>query len=198
MGLRAFRTGRAGAVVAWASTSWRRRAASSLSAPADSARAWRPRAPRSPATGPFPDAEASPVGEAEEHDHHQHRRGGDDAARALQAVGDGTVVVAAFFVALLDARQQHRAGGAQSTHDQSLAYISPPRKRDGLFRERAGLGRRHRADPTPVRRRKATGGVAKTTVLRRWPAKAAVAAAALKRLALQATDMSESGSLRED
>src|SRR3954468_6051654 len=109
MGLRAFRTGRAGAVVAWASTSWRRRAASSLSAPADSARAWRPRAPRSPATGPFPDAEASPAGEAEEHDHHQHRRGGDDVARALQAVGDGTLVVAAFFVALLDARQQHRA-----------------------------------------------------------------------------------------
>src|SRR4051812_30643074 len=110
MGLRAFRTGHAGAVVAWASTSWRRRAASSA-------------APR---------------------------------------------------------------GGAQSTHDQSLAYISPPRKRDGLFRQRAGLGRRHRGDPTPLRRRKATGGVAKTTLLRRWPSKAAVAAAALQRLALQA------------
>lgn len=44
----------------------------------------------------------------------------------------------------------------------------------------------------------ARAGVAKTTILRRWPSKAAVAAAALQRLALQTTVVPESGSLRED
>jgi AcrR family transcriptional regulator len=41
-------------------------------------------------------------------------------------------------------------------------------------------------------------GVAKTTILRRWPSKAAVAAAAIERLALQTADLPESGSLRDD
>lgn len=41
-------------------------------------------------------------------------------------------------------------------------------------------------------------GVAKTTILRRWPSKGAVAAAAVERLALQTVDLPESGSLRGD
>jgi AcrR family transcriptional regulator len=41
-------------------------------------------------------------------------------------------------------------------------------------------------------------GVAKTTILRRWPSKAAVAAAAVERLALQTVDVPESGTLRGD
>jgi AcrR family transcriptional regulator len=44
----------------------------------------------------------------------------------------------------------------------------------------------------------ARAGVAKTTILRRWPSKAAVAAAAVERLALQTIDIPESGSLRGD
>ena len=44
----------------------------------------------------------------------------------------------------------------------------------------------------------ARAGVAKTTILRRWPSKAAIAAAAVQRLALQTVDVPESGSLRED
>ena len=41
-------------------------------------------------------------------------------------------------------------------------------------------------------------GVAKTTILRRWPSKAAVAAAGVERVALQSVDVPNSGSLRED
>ena len=41
-------------------------------------------------------------------------------------------------------------------------------------------------------------GVAKTTILRRWPSKAAVAAAAIEQLALQTADLPESGNLRDD
>jgi AcrR family transcriptional regulator len=41
-------------------------------------------------------------------------------------------------------------------------------------------------------------GVAKTTILRRWPSKAAVAVAAVERLALQTIDIPESGTLRGD
>ncbi|WP_448615037.1 TetR/AcrR family transcriptional regulator [Modestobacter sp. URMC 112] len=41
-------------------------------------------------------------------------------------------------------------------------------------------------------------GVAKTTILRRWPSKAAVAAAGVERLALQTVDVPDSGSLRGD
>src|SRR4029078_9776390 len=41
-------------------------------------------------------------------------------------------------------------------------------------------------------------GVAKTSILRRWPSKAAVAAAAVERLALQTIDIPESGTLRGD
>jgi AcrR family transcriptional regulator len=41
-------------------------------------------------------------------------------------------------------------------------------------------------------------GVAKTTILRRWPSKAAVAAAAVEQLALQTTDVPETGTLRGD
>jgi AcrR family transcriptional regulator len=44
----------------------------------------------------------------------------------------------------------------------------------------------------------ARSGVAKTTILRRWPSKAAVAAAAIERLAFQSVDVPDSGSLRED
>src|SRR3954454_23003802 len=44
----------------------------------------------------------------------------------------------------------------------------------------------------------ARAGVAKTTILRRWPSKAAVAAAAVQRLALQTADVPESTNLRED
>src|SRR4051795_6235845 len=44
----------------------------------------------------------------------------------------------------------------------------------------------------------ARAGVAKTTILRRWPSKAAVAAAAVERLALQTVDLPESGTLRGD
>src|SRR3954447_15456653 len=41
-------------------------------------------------------------------------------------------------------------------------------------------------------------GVAKTTILRRWPSKAAVAAAAVQRLALDTADVPETHNLRED
>jgi AcrR family transcriptional regulator len=41
-------------------------------------------------------------------------------------------------------------------------------------------------------------GVAKSTILRRWPSKAAVAAAAVERLALQTVDVPETGTLRGD
>jgi AcrR family transcriptional regulator len=44
----------------------------------------------------------------------------------------------------------------------------------------------------------ARSGVAKTTVLRRWPSKAAVAAAGVELLALQSVDVPDSGTLRED
>ena len=44
----------------------------------------------------------------------------------------------------------------------------------------------------------ARSGVAKTTILRRWPSKAAVAAAGLERLALQSVDVPDSGALRGD
>ena len=44
----------------------------------------------------------------------------------------------------------------------------------------------------------ARAGVAKTTILRRWPSKAAVAAAAVEQLALQTVDVPESGTLRGD
>ena len=44
----------------------------------------------------------------------------------------------------------------------------------------------------------ARAGVAKTTILRRWPSKATVAAAAVERLALQTIDVPESGTLRGD
>jgi AcrR family transcriptional regulator len=44
----------------------------------------------------------------------------------------------------------------------------------------------------------ARSGVAKTTILRRWPSKAAVAAAGIERLALQSADVQDSGSLRND
>jgi AcrR family transcriptional regulator len=44
----------------------------------------------------------------------------------------------------------------------------------------------------------ARAGVAKTTILRRWGSKAAVAAAAVERLALHSVDLPESGTLRGD
>jgi AcrR family transcriptional regulator len=44
----------------------------------------------------------------------------------------------------------------------------------------------------------ARSGVAKTTILRRWPSKAAVAAAGVERLALQSVDVPDSGTLRAD
>src|SRR3712207_6276026 len=44
----------------------------------------------------------------------------------------------------------------------------------------------------------ARSGVAKTTVLRRWPSKAAVAAAGVERLALQSVAVPDSGTLQGD
>ena len=44
----------------------------------------------------------------------------------------------------------------------------------------------------------ARSGVAKTTILRRWPSKAAVAAAGVERVALQSVDVPDSGTLRGD
>jgi AcrR family transcriptional regulator len=44
----------------------------------------------------------------------------------------------------------------------------------------------------------ARSGVAKTTILRRWPTKAAVAAAGVERLALQSVDVPDSGTLSGD
>src|SRR3954469_2200940 len=44
----------------------------------------------------------------------------------------------------------------------------------------------------------ARSGVAKTTILRRWPSKAAVAAAGVELLALQSVDVPDSGTLRGD
>ena len=44
----------------------------------------------------------------------------------------------------------------------------------------------------------ARSGVAKTTILRRWPSKAAVAAAGVQRLALQSVDVPDSGALKVD
>src|SRR4051795_12377935 len=44
----------------------------------------------------------------------------------------------------------------------------------------------------------ARAGVAKSTILRRWPSKAAVAAAAVQRLALQTAEVPGSSNLRED
>src|ERR687890_240370 len=44
----------------------------------------------------------------------------------------------------------------------------------------------------------ARSGVAKTTVLRRWPSKAAVAAAGVERLALPSVDVPDSGALQGD
>jgi AcrR family transcriptional regulator len=44
----------------------------------------------------------------------------------------------------------------------------------------------------------ARAGMAKTTILRRWPSKPAVAAAAVERLALQTVDLPESETLRDD
>ena len=44
----------------------------------------------------------------------------------------------------------------------------------------------------------ARSGVAKTTILRRWPSKAAVAAAGIERLALQSAEVPDFGSLRDD
>lgn len=44
----------------------------------------------------------------------------------------------------------------------------------------------------------ARSGVAKTTILRRWPSKAALTAAGIERLALQSADVPDYGSLRDD
>jgi AcrR family transcriptional regulator len=84
--------------------------------------------------------------------------------------------------------------------------LSPPgrgRPRDGALDERileqvvALLGSRGYAgltlDQLAVR-----SGVAKSTILRRWPSKAAVAAAGVERLALQSVDVPNSGTLEGD
>src|SRR5919206_588505 len=44
----------------------------------------------------------------------------------------------------------------------------------------------------------ARSGVAKTTILRRWPSKAAIAAAGVERLALESVDVPDSGVLQRD
>jgi AcrR family transcriptional regulator len=86
-----------------------------------------------------------------------------------------------------------------------LAAVPPSRgrPRDGALDDRileqvvALLGSRGYAgltlDELAVR-----SGVAKTTILRRWPSKAAVAAAGVERLALQSVAVPDSGTLRGD
>jgi AcrR family transcriptional regulator len=83
---------------------------------------------------------------------------------------------------------------------------SPPlrgRPRDGALDERildqvlALLGARGYAGLT-LDELAARSGVAKTTILRRWPSKAAVAAAGVERLALQSVDVPDSGTLHGD
>jgi AcrR family transcriptional regulator len=86
-----------------------------------------------------------------------------------------------------------------------LKAASPPRgrPRDGALDDRileqvvALMGSRGYAgltlDELAVR-----SGVAKSTILRRWPSKAAVAAAGVERLALQSVDVPDSGSLHGD
>src|SRR4051794_14319506 len=89
----------------------------------------------------------------------------------------------------------------------SLGLKSPPpgrgRPRDGALDERileqvvALLGSRGYADLT-LDELAVRSGVAKTTILRRWPSKAAVAAAGVERLALQSVDVPDSGTLHGD
>src|SRR4051794_41277567 len=89
----------------------------------------------------------------------------------------------------------------------SLGLKSPPpgrgRPRDGALDERileqvvALLGSRGYSGLT-LDELAARSGVAKTTILRRWPSKAAVAAAGVERLALQSVDVPDSGSPHED
>jgi AcrR family transcriptional regulator len=83
---------------------------------------------------------------------------------------------------------------------------SPPgrgRPRDGALDERILeqvlnlLGSRGYAGLT-LDELAARSGVAKTTVLRRWPSKAAVAAAGVERLALQSVDVPDFGTLHRD
>jgi AcrR family transcriptional regulator len=83
---------------------------------------------------------------------------------------------------------------------------SPPgrgRPRDGALDERileqvvALLGSRGYAGLT-LDELAARSGVAKSTILRRWPSKAAVAAAGVERLALQSVDVPNSGTLEGD
>src|SRR5215218_887728 len=90
--------------------------------------------------------------------------------------------------------------------DMEIARPSPPsrgRPRDAALDERileqvlALLGSRGYAgltlDELAVR-----SGVAKTTILRRWPSKGAVAAAGVERLALQSVDVPDFGTLHRD
>src|SRR4051812_5762829 len=89
----------------------------------------------------------------------------------------------------------------------SLGLKSPPpgrgRPRDGALDERileqvvALLGSRGYAGLT-LDELAARSGVAKSTILRRWPSKAAVAAAGVERLALQSVDVPDFGTLHRD
>src|SRR5215216_2500197 len=66
------------------------------------------------------DGQQLPGGEAEEHDHDQGRRRGDDPPGALQAEGDRPVVVAGLVPGLLDPRQQEHLvvhGQAEGEHE---------------------------------------------------------------------------------
>src|SRR3954452_687118 len=83
---------------------------------------------------------------------------------------------------------------------------SPPargRPRDGALDERileqalALLGSRGYGGLT-LDELAARSGVAKSTILRRWPSKAAVAAAGVERLALQSVDVPDFGTLHRD
>jgi AcrR family transcriptional regulator len=83
---------------------------------------------------------------------------------------------------------------------------SPPgrgRPRDGALDDRildqvvALLGARGYAGLT-LDELAARSGVAKTTILRRWPSKAAVAAAGVERVALQSVDVPDTGTLHGD
>ena len=87
--------------------------------------------------------------------------------------------------------------------DLKASPLPRGRPRDGALDERileqalALLGSRGYAgltlDELAIR-----SGVAKSTILRRWPSKAAVAAAGVERLALQSVDVPDSGTLHGD
>jgi AcrR family transcriptional regulator len=89
------------------------------------------------------------------------------------------------------------------THDRGAAASARGRPRDPTLDARIldqvlALLASHGYAGLTLDELAARSGVAKTTILRRWPSKAAVAAAGVERLALQSVDVPDSGSLRGD